>query len=104
MLLLASGDISRVDCSADAPSALRRIAEIQPPLLLLDAGLAEDQAWVVLEQARRMWPQVRSIMLVHTMEQEQRARSMHSDAILYVGFSGESLYATVRCLLAADHT
>lgn len=56
----------------------------------------------MLEQARRMCPQVRSIVLVHTMEQEQRACLMNSDAILYVGFSGESLFATVRCQQAAD--
>ena len=101
VLLQATPEISAVHQADDGVAALQCIAKIQPALVLLDCELPGEEAWLTLGHIKRAWPQARCVILSHDSAQAQRAEKSGADAVLQVGFSGETLYATIRGIL--DH-
>jgi DNA-binding NarL/FixJ family response regulator len=99
VLLQATPEIEAVHQADDPAAALPWIAENRPALILLDGGLPGEACPLALQQIKRTWPQVRVVILVHDSAQAQRAANAEADAVLQVGFSGETLYATVGRLL-----
>ncbi len=101
VLLQATPEIVAVHQADDCADALQWFAETQPSIVLLDCGLPGEDAWQALGYIKRTWPQVRCVILTHDSTQAQRAEKSGADAVLQVGFSGETLYATIRGIL--DH-
>jgi len=101
VLLQATPEISVVHQADDRTVALQYIAKIQPSIILLDCELPGEEAWLTLQHIKRAWPQVRCLILAHDSTQAQRAEKSGADAVLQVGFSGETLYAAIRGIL--DH-
>ena len=100
VLLQADPDIQMVHQSDDGVTGLECIAGFRPAIVLVDGGLEGEEAWLTLQHIQVAWPQVRCVILAHDSTQARRAASSGADAVLQVGFSGETLYATLRRLLA----
>ena len=100
VLLQANPEIVAVHQADDYANALQGFAETPPAIVLLDCGLPGEEAWQALEQIQRGWPQTRCVILTHDSTQAQRAEQSGADAVLQVGFSGETLYAAIREILA----
>ena len=101
VLLQSAPEISAVHQADDHTVALQWFAKTQPAIVLLDCGLPGEEVWLTLQHIKRAWPQVRCLVLAHDSAQAQRASKSGADAVLQVGFSGETLYATIREIL--DH-
>lgn len=101
VLLQATPEIVAVHQADDCADALQWFTESLPSIVLLDCGLPGEDAWQALGYIKRAWPQVRCLILAHDSTQAQRAEKSGADAVLQVGFSGETLYATIRKIL--DH-
>lgn len=82
-----------------ASSALRVVFEHRPDLLLLDAGLPEDESWSVLRYCRIEHPELRCIVLADDAEQVQEARAAGADAVFLKGFPADRFVRTVERLL-----
>lgn len=83
-----------------ASSALRHVFEHRPDLLLLDAGLPEDESWSVLRYCRMEHAGVRCIVLADDAEQEQAARAAGADAVFLKGFPADKFVRTVERLVS----
>jgi two-component system response regulator DevR len=83
-----------------ASSALRLVFERRPDLLLLDAGLPEDESWSVLRYCRIEHPELRCIVLADDAEQVQEARAAGADAVFLKGFPADKFVKTVERLLS----
>ncbi|MBI5842519.1 MAG: hypothetical protein HZB19_20715 [Chloroflexi bacterium] len=99
MLLQATPEISAVHQADDRAVAEQCIAANRPAIILLDCELPGEEVWLTLGHIKRTWPQVRCLILAHDSTQAQRAANSGADAVLQVGFSGETLYATIRGIL-----
>jgi DNA-binding NarL/FixJ family response regulator len=83
-----------------ASSALRLVFERRPDLLLLDAGLPEDESWSVLRYCRIEHPKLRCIVLADDAEQVREARAAGADAVFLKGFPADKFVKTVERLLS----
>jgi two-component system response regulator DevR len=83
-----------------ASSALRLVFERRPDLLLLDAGLPEDESWSVLRYCRIEHPELRCIVLADDAEQVREARAAGADAVFLKGFPADKFVKTVERLLS----
>ncbi len=99
VLLQANPEINAVYQAGNCIAGLQCIAEIRPAIVLLDSRLPGEECWLALSHIKRAWPQVRCVILAHDSSQEQRAVKSGTDAVLQVGFSGETLYTTICSLL-----
>ncbi|MBN1889606.1 MAG: response regulator [Thermoflexales bacterium] len=99
VLLQASGFVTAIEQVDDGQAALRTIAQHPPQLVLLDAGLADNQVWQTLQQIRAGWPHVRCCVLVHTSGQMNKAHTAGADAVIQAGFSVESFFKTLADLM-----
>ncbi len=104
VLLRASGRIGRVEETDDARFGLQSIAEHPPGLVVLDAGLEEDDAPGILPQLKGEWPQLPCLVLVRSLDQEPMARAAGADAVLQAGFDTETFFSTIEHLLADRDT
>lgn len=100
VLLQANPAIQIVHQADDSATGLERIAEYRPAIVLVDGGLPDEETWLALQHIKRTWPQVRVVILAHDSAQARRAADAEADAVLQVGFSSETLYTTLRRLLA----
>lgn len=82
-----------------ASSALRVVFEHRPDLLLLDAGLPENESWSALRYCRIEHPELRCIVLADDAEQVQEARAAGADAVFLKGFPADRFVRTVERLL-----
>ena len=98
-LLRASSQLDVVDQADDRQSALRKIAELRPVLLLVDADLPGDEARTVLRQIKSRWPHIRCIFVINHGEQRQLGNENGADAVLSRGFSTSALADTIEELL-----
>lgn len=96
VLLQAIPEITAVHQADDYETALQWLAEIRPAIVLLDCGLPGEEAWLALRHIQRDWPQARCLILAHDSAQAQRAETSGADAVLQVGFSGETLHTAIR--------
>jgi len=100
VLLRASGRIARVEEADDARLGLQSIAERPPGLVVLDAGLCEEDALAVLGQIKTQWPRLPCLVLVNNLDQEPVARAAGADAVLQAGFATEDFFSAIDHLLA----
>jgi DNA-binding NarL/FixJ family response regulator len=99
VLLQSAPEISDVHQADGLTAVAQWFAKPQPAIVLLDCGLPGEEAWTILQQIKRAWPQARCLILTHDSTQTQRAAKSGADAVLQVGFSGETLYAIIRGIL-----
>ena len=105
VLLRASGRIARVEEADDARLGLQSIAERPPGLVVLDAGLCEEDALAVLGQIKTQWPQAPCLVLVNNLDKEPMARAAGADSVLQAGFATETFFSAIqRILLDRDTT
>ena len=84
----------------DNPSALLRMGDaIQPDIVLLEASLSEDDVWAALRQIQSEWSQTRSIVLVESSHQQQKAQAAGADVVLIKGYPAARLIAAIEELL-----
>ena len=99
VLLRASGKIGRVEQADYARSGLQSIEPLSPGLVLLDAGLEEDEAPGVLGQIKTQWPRLPCLVLAHNPEQESAALAAGADAVLQAGFTTGNFFSTIQRIL-----
>jgi len=99
VLLRASGRIGRVEEADDARLGLGSIAERPPGLVVLDAGVGEEDALGVLGQIKTQWPRLPCLVLARNLEQEPTARAAGADAVLQAGFATETFFSTIQRIL-----
>jgi two-component system NarL family response regulator len=99
--LLASVPQVEVIATVGQASAAFSVAVAQPlDLLLLDAGLPDDEGCRLLRLCRRQRAGLRCIALADNAAQEQAARSAGADAVFLKGFPADKFAETVEVLLA----
>lgn len=98
VLLHANAEINAVYQADDCAAGLQMLAKTHLDIVLLDSGLPGEECWLALQQIRQIQPRVRCVVLAHDSAQEQRALHSGADGVLQVGFSGETLYATIHKL------
>lgn len=79
-------------------SALNKIREQRPSLLVIDGNLAEDEVLALLAQVRQEQPQVRCVVLVETSRQRGKALSAGAHAVLQRRDPLENLQAAIERL------
>lgn len=99
-VLAAMPQIEMMDPVDDGPSALKKMAEHQPALVLLDTNLPDDQVWTLLQQIKARWPQIQCLILADSGRQQQTAQAAGADGVLIKGFPTKELYASVKRLLS----
>ena len=91
---------TEIVAEASDPSALLRMgANIQPDILLIDAGVSED-IWPALEKIREEWMRTRTIVLAEDSCQLRRATDAGADVALLKGFPAAKLAAIIEKLLS----
>lgn len=100
-LLMATHRIKIVGQTDNAASTLEMIAEQQPALVLLDAGLLGNDVRRVLTEIRAESPLTRCIVLADNIQQQHAAKVAGADRTLLKGFSASTLVTTIESLLPA---
>ena len=83
-------------------SAMVKIREQRPNLLVIDGNISEDEVLALLAQVRGEQPQVRCIVLVDTPRQRGRLLAAGADAIIQRGDPPEHLQAAIERLTALE--
>lgn len=98
--LLASVPQVELVATVGRASAALSVAVAQPlDLLLLDAGLPDDDDCRLLRLCRRQRADLRCIALADDTAQEQAARAAGADAVFLKGFPADAFAETVEQLL-----
>jgi DNA-binding NarL/FixJ family response regulator len=79
-------------------SAMNKIREQRPSLLVIDGNFAEDEVVALLAQVRQEQPQVRCVVLVETSRQRGKVLSAGAHAVLQRGDPLENLQAAIERL------
>ena len=79
--------------------AMPMLARYHPALVLLDADLPDDQAWILLRQMQLAQPQARCLFLANSIEQQRAAGAAGASATLLKGFEAIELFTTIEKLL-----
>ena len=83
-------------------SAINKIREQQPNLLVIDGNLSEDEVLALLGQVREEQPQVRCVVLVDTPRQRGRLLAAGAHAIIQRGDPPEQLQAAIERVTALE--
>jgi DNA-binding NarL/FixJ family response regulator len=89
--------ITQVD---EGPAVLKMILEYNPGLVVFDSYLPDKEVSAMLGRIKAIQSQIRCIVLVNTIEQQQAAKSAGADAVLLKGFSTKNLLDTVEKFMA----
>ena len=81
-MLTASGQVAVTGSAGDGLSALSRVREEQPALLVVDSNLLEDEALSLLKEVKAAWPEVLCLVLVQTTGRKNRALAAGADAVV----------------------
>ncbi|MBN1995069.1 MAG: response regulator transcription factor [Anaerolineae bacterium] len=100
VLLQAGNEITLAGQADNARSGLQLVAESCPALVLLDTHLPGDDAWQVLENLKRNYPQIRCFVLAHKFDQERRAQEAGADAVFLAGFSAEIFFEAIKSIVS----
>ena len=98
LMLATSSDLLLVSDAADGATALQRIAEVQPDVVLLDLRMPGMDGLEVLEQIRANWRQVAVLILTTYNEDELILRGLQAGASGYLlkESSLETLFHAIR--------
>ena len=87
----------------DNPSTLLRMGNaMQPDIVLLEAGLCQEDVWSALRTIRGEWSQTRSIVLVEDSLQREKAQAAGADMVLIKGYPAGGLVAAIEELLHSE--
>jgi DNA-binding NarL/FixJ family response regulator len=75
------------------------ICQHDPKLVFLDTNLPDNQTWILLSALKAQHPEIRCLVLVDTIQQQQTARSAGASAALLKGFAAAEFFAIVDKLL-----
>ena len=78
-------------------SALERMSQYQPKLVLLD-----NETWNLLRSIKTLYPQVPCLALVNGFQQQQAAKSAGADITLLKGFVASELFTAIEKLLSSS--
>ena len=67
------------------------LAAEQPWLVLVDAALPEEQAWLAVEKIKHPFERHRCVILAHSSIQQKQAQSAGAQAVLLDGFTADDL-------------
>ena len=84
LMLATSDDLVFVGDAADGGTALQRISEAQPDVILLDIRMSGMGGLEALEQIRKMWPQIAVLILTTYDEDELMMRGLRAGASGYL--------------------
>ena len=95
-----------VAVAVDGEEALRKIAEIQPDLVLLDIMMPKKSGFEVCQEIRAnpAWASIKVVMLTAKGRdaEVQKGIALGADAYVTKPFSTKDLVATVRSVLGLD--
>lgn len=100
-LLNAMPRIKSVHQADDAAMALRLIEATAPALILLDSGLPNGEAWIVLDRVQISWPWIRCVVLSDSVQHRQQAEQAGATHALLKGYPAAKLSAAIEKLLRA---
>lgn len=102
--LLLEGEGYETSLAGDGATALQRIREERPDLVVLDVMMPVLDGWGVLENLRLDPSPPRVILLSakSTEADHQRARELGADAYVHKPFDPDKLVEIVRILLATE--
>jgi chemotaxis response regulator CheB len=63
-------------------SAITLVQEIRPDIVVIDSNLSEDEVLAFLKDVKRMHPQIRLVVLIHTTRQQRRILDNGADVAL----------------------
>ena len=96
VLLRANSEIEWIGEAPNAHTALELIAVHQPEVVLIDAGLANDEAWQALKMIKSAVPLMQCVILSHSTVQQKIAARSRADAVLGEDFSTKNLFQLLR--------
>jgi DNA-binding NarL/FixJ family response regulator len=74
--------------------------KFQLDLVLLDAGVQDEDVWQALAMVKRECPHTKGCVLVEGDEQKRKAEAAGADLVLYKGFPAADLAKILEGLLA----
>jgi DNA-binding NarL/FixJ family response regulator len=84
----------------EALSTVRGLLAVeQPCLVLVDAALPEEQAWLLVEEIKHGFTRHHCVILAHSSIQQQQAQSAGAQAVLLDGFTADDLLTAVNLCL-----
>jgi DNA-binding NarL/FixJ family response regulator len=95
--------VTQIEIIAEANNAsilLSMGPEIQPELVLLDAGLFNENTWPGITKIKGEWPQTSCVALVENDLQRHRAQEAGADFVLSQGFPAARLVTLIEDLLS----
>jgi DNA-binding NarL/FixJ family response regulator len=101
-LLTGLPSIDRVQSVEDTRSLLDVLTDTQPRLIVLDVNLLGNETRPLLTLIRALAPQVRSVVLVDTIEQQQALQTTPAAVVLLKGYPAAELFAGIEQLLAGE--
>ena len=88
-----------VDQAGDASSTLSAVAETQPELVLLDAGIADAETPSVVARIKACNSQSKCLVLADDVQQRKQALAAGADAALVKGTPAAALLETIEELV-----
>lgn len=83
------------------PSALMNDGNEMPAdLILLDANLFDEDAWMAVTDMRREWPQTHFIVLTESDAQRKNAQKSGAELVLPKGYPAAKLITLIEDLIA----
>lgn len=98
-LLRTVPKVGVVKLADDAVAGLTMIAQHNPKLVLLDAALPKDTAWMVLQQVKIKWPGIHCVVLGDSIQHCQRAELAGASRVILKGSSAAQLPVTIERML-----
>lgn len=95
-LLTTIPQISTVLVAEDVDSGLRMLQDHRPRLLLLDMELPEDGAQAILKLIKSQSLCIRTIALVDSVLQREKAESLGANGVLFKGFSAATIISAIE--------
>lgn len=98
LLLSAQPDFHVVGEAADGTTVLSLVRDLQPDVLLLDAGVANPSAFEVLEALHTGYPMVQTIVLASILDRQSVVTAIRRGArgIFLKGAAADLLFKSIR--------
>jgi DNA-binding NarL/FixJ family response regulator len=98
-LLANTAQIKVTGLAGDGTELEEMVANAQPQLVLIDAGLTSESYQTVLDRLSTRWPQIRRLVLTDSRQQQEAARNAGADGVLMKGFIIPDLLQAIQTLL-----
>ena len=98
-VLSAIPKVTRAEHAGDAASALARVADSRPSLVVLDDALRGDATLMLLRLIKSISPDTRCLVLTDDVHRLSVAASDGADAVMLQGTPATELFETIARLL-----